>query len=140
MDTRGIVGAGCADFGKHFFELAAFPLAMPEEWIRRVYAPKFLVGGKKTGASVSILRVVTQGSRWGSSESDGILYETPDMDLTSEFLERHFPGRSEVSGAELRTVLAKSENRFQVRNTYGMRRDDEVDAELERVSLPWATS
>ena len=90
-------GAGCAEMGAHFLNLALGIKATPKEWIRSVYAPRELVGGPKTGRRVGVLRILREGTRWGNHDRDGLLYSTPDMELTWEWMERYAPGKMEIS-------------------------------------------
>jgi hypothetical protein len=89
--------------GAHFFNLAFGKKAVPREWIRSVYAPKHLVGGHLTGLKVGMLRILREGTAWAEGAGTGILYESPDMELTSKWLEERYMGQAEVtlSGSEL---------------------------------------
>ncbi len=90
-------GAGCAEMGAHFFNLALGVSGMPSDWIRSVYAPKALTGGHRTGQKVGMFKVIREGTSWAKGPEDGILYATPDMELTWGWLERHYPGESLVT-------------------------------------------
>jgi hypothetical protein len=90
-------GAGCAEMGAHFLNLALGIKATPREWIRSVYAPLELVGGPKTGRRIGLTRIFLEGKSWAKSENEGVLYATPDMELTWEWLSRYAPGKNEVS-------------------------------------------
>jgi hypothetical protein len=90
-------GSGCAEMGAHFLNLALGIRATPKEWIRSVYAPRGLVGGPRTGLRVGITRIFLEGSSWAKDENDGILYSTPDMELTWDWMERYAPGKTEIS-------------------------------------------
>jgi hypothetical protein len=89
-------GAGCAEMGAHFLNLALGLRAVPRDWIRSVYAPKELVGGPRTGNRVGLLRVWREGTFWGQDASNGLLYATPDMELAWKWLEEFSPGVEEV--------------------------------------------
>ncbi len=89
-------GAGCAEMGAHFLNLALGRKATPSEWIRSVVAPRELVGGPLTGKKVGIVRVLFAGKSWAKDEQEGIRYSTPDMELAWDWLERFAPGQSEV--------------------------------------------
>lgn len=99
-------GSGCAEFGAHFLNLALGFSFVPKEWIRSVYAPKHLVGGHRTGKKVSLFTLFRTGIAWAKSEADGILYQTPDMDLTWNWLEAYAPAQTliEFSSAAMDKV------------------------------------
>jgi hypothetical protein len=90
-------GSGCAEMGAHFFNLALGKKAVPESWIRRVYAPNRLVGGGDTGRKVGMLKLYFEGLEWAKGPEDGRLIATPDMELAWEWLEKHHPGKQWVT-------------------------------------------
>jgi hypothetical protein len=90
-------GSGCAEMGAHFFNLAIGKKAVPESWIRRVYAPNRLVGGGDTGRKVGMLKLYLEGLEWAQGPEDGRLIATPDMELAWEWLEKHHPGKQWVT-------------------------------------------
>ncbi|MBU6153844.1 MAG: hypothetical protein KGP28_06035 [Bdellovibrionales bacterium] len=87
-------GSGCAEFGVHFLNLALGKEASPSAWVRSVFAPRNLVGGARTGARVSMIRVFLEGRSWAHNEDSGILYSTPDMELAWKWLESRAPGQT----------------------------------------------
>jgi len=88
-------GSGCAEFGSHFLNLAVGSSFTPQEWMRKVFAPRGLVGGERTQKRVSLLKVFLEGQHWAADESSGFLYSTPDMDLAWAWLENQAPGEKE---------------------------------------------
>ncbi len=89
-------GSGCAEMGAHFLNLALGKSAVPESWIRRVYAPNRLVGGPRTGRRVGLFSLYLSGTAWAEGGHDGQLIATPDMELAWSWLEQHYPGKAEV--------------------------------------------
>jgi hypothetical protein len=90
-------GSGCAEMGAHFLNLALGKKAIPESWIRRVYAPNRLVGGGRTGRKVGMFQLYQDGLEWAKGSDDGHLIATPDMELAWDWLEKHHPGKEIVS-------------------------------------------
>jgi hypothetical protein len=89
-------GSGCAEMGAHFLNLALGKSAIPESWVRRVYAPNHLVGGPRTGRKVGLFSLYLRGTAWAEEAHEGQLIATPDMELAWSWLEQHHPGKSEV--------------------------------------------
>lgn len=90
-------GSGCAEMGAHFFNLALGKKAVPESWIRKVYAPNRLIGGGNTGRKVGMLKLYLEGLEWAKGPEDGRLIATPDMELTWDWLEKNHPGKQVVT-------------------------------------------
>ena len=90
-------GSGCAEFGAHFLNLALQLKAIPKEWIRSVFVPHELIGNPKTEKKISIFDVFLNGKAWAKNANEGILYQTPDMDLTWNWMEEHFPSKLEIT-------------------------------------------
>lgn len=90
-------GSGCAEMGAHFLNLALGKKAIPESWIRKVYAPNHLVGGARTGRRVGMLQLYLEGLEWAKGPEDGQLIATPDMELAWDWLEKHYPGKPVVT-------------------------------------------
>jgi hypothetical protein len=134
-------GAGCAEFGAHFFSLALGVAATPPEWIRKVYAPKLLTGGHKTGKKVSLFALFAKGSAWAKNDSDGFLYATPDMELVMPWLAKLFPGKDTVTlskgNAEKLGNLPKA-SRIQFQAGYPHTSPEEIRTQWNRIKLDLA--
>lgn len=128
-------GSGCAEFGVHFLNLALGERGVPLEWIRSVYAPKQWVGGPRTGRKVSWLRLLREGAQWARDESSGILYRTPDMDLTWAWLEKVAPGQVDIElELEKWGGVQESKKRIAFSDCYPIESEETVNEVWLRIS------
>lgn len=75
--------AGCVHFAYSVIDIADFEgLDFFKTWMRTIYIPKSLVGGKMTGQKVSLYKMITDPhfNHWASNESDGVKIEFWDLD------------------------------------------------------------
>ena len=129
-------GAGCAEMGSHFFNLALGLKATPADWIRSVYAPAELVGGHRTGKKIGLIRLYREGKAWAKNESEGIQYSTPDMELTWDWLEKFAPGSDEIDLEPARVTWTREPvTRIEFLAGYEPVSDQEVMALWNRVRV-----
>lgn len=128
-------GSGCAEFGAHFLNLALGFRFVPREWIRSVYAPNPLTGGHRTGRKVGLLSVFLKGTEWAKSAEDGVLYETPDMDLTWNWLEKRYPKQTEITLNLSEKVTREPEPRISFEAGYAMESDEQIKTQWKRVAV-----
>ena len=137
LDILSGQGSGCAEFGAHFMSLALGSKATPKEWIRSVYAPKELTGGHKTGTSVAISRVFFEGTAWAKNDLEGVLYATPDMDLTWNWMEKRAPGALEITlrPEDVMWSGGVPQPRIKFQAGYPIESDEEVSRQWQKIKV-----
>jgi hypothetical protein len=87
-------GAGCAEFGMHFFSMALGVHAVNPDWMRRVRVPHALIGGGFAGdeKKVTMADLLMGGNRWAYGHEAHHVYSIPDPELVFDWIKDHLRG------------------------------------------------
>ncbi len=129
-------GSGCAEFGVHFLNLALGLKAGHPDWIRRVFVPKIMTGGPKTGKRIPFSVLLFNAGAWALDAHHGYPYQTPDMDLTMDWLEKTHPGAKEIK-LEPKDISWSKEKvqRISFQVNYEKASSDEIKKQFSRIEL-----